>query len=68
MEVLQKTNEYVEMNKLNLNTNKTELIFFSGNNSDFGSIFFTKTKFSQNKKVADISVFKLTEILVALSS
>ena len=34
-----KTEEYIEMNKLTLNTNKTELIFFSRNNSDFGSIF-----------------------------
>ena len=40
MEILQKTEEYVEMNKLTLNTNKTELIFFSRNNSDFGSIFY----------------------------
>ena len=39
-EILQKTEEYVEMNKLTLNTNKTELIFFSGDNSDFGSIFY----------------------------
>ena len=57
-EILQKAEEYVEMN-----TNKTELIFFSRNSSDFGSIFFTKTKFSQHKKVADILVFKLTGIL-----
>ena len=27
-EILQKTEKYVEMNKLTLNTNKTELIFF----------------------------------------
>ena len=39
-EILQKTEEYVEMNKLTLNTNKTELIFFSRDNSDFGSIFY----------------------------
>ena len=38
-EILQKTEEYVEMNKLTLNTNKIELIFFSRDNSDFGSIF-----------------------------
>ena len=38
-EFLQKTEKYVEMNKLTLNTNKTELIFLSGNNSDFGYIF-----------------------------
>ena len=68
MEVLQKTEDYVEMNKLTLNTNKTRLIFFSGYNSDFGSIFFTKTKFSQQKKVADILVFKLRGILVSMSS
>ena len=37
------------MNKLALNTNKNEFIFFSRNNSDFGSVF-TKTKFSQHKK------------------
>ena len=57
-EILQKTEEYVEMKKLTLNTNKTELIFFSRDNSDFGSIFFTKAKFSQHKKNADILVFK----------
>ena len=28
------------MNKLTLNTNKTELIFFSPDNSDLGSIFY----------------------------
>ena len=39
-EILQKTEEYVKMNKLTLNTNKTELIFFSRNNLDFGSIFY----------------------------
>ena len=39
-EILQKTEEYVEMNKLTLNTNKTELIFFSRDNSDFESIFY----------------------------
>ena len=39
-EILQKTEEYVEMNRLTLNTNKTELIFFSRDNSDFGSIFY----------------------------
>ena len=39
-EILQKTEEYVELNKLTLNTNKTELIFFSRDNSDFGSIFY----------------------------
>ena len=39
-EILQKTEDYVEMNKLTLNTNKTELIFFSRDNSDFGSIVY----------------------------
>ena len=39
-EILQKTKEYVETNKLTLNTNKAELIFFSRDNSDFGFIFF----------------------------
>ena len=39
-EILQKTEEYVEMNKLTLNTNKTELIFFSRDNSAFGSMFY----------------------------
>ena len=40
MEILQKTEEHVEMNKLTLNTNKTGLIFFSRDNSDFRSIFY----------------------------
>ena len=66
MEALQKSEEYVEMNKLTLNTNKTELIFFSRDKSDFGSIFFQK--FSQQKKVADTLVFKMTGILVLRSS
>ena len=39
-EKLQKTEQYVEMKKLTLNTNKTELIFFSRYNSDFGSIIY----------------------------
>ena len=34
-EVLQKTKENVEINKLTLNTNKTDLIFISRNNSQF---------------------------------
>ena len=38
-EFYKKTEEYLGMNKLNLNTNKTELIFFSRTNSDFVSIF-----------------------------
>ena len=40
MVILQKTEEYVEMNQLTLNTNRTELIFFSRDNSDFESIFY----------------------------
>ena len=56
MESLQTTEDYVEMNKLTLNTNKTELTLFSRNNSDF-----TKTKFSQHKEAADILAFKLTD-------
>ena len=52
--------------KLTLNTNKTELIIFSSNNSDFGSIFYKK--FSQNKNVADTLVFKLTGTLISMSS
>ena len=40
MEILQKTEEYVEMSKLTLNTNKTKLIYFSRDNSDFGSLFY----------------------------
>ena len=39
-ECLQKTKEYVEINELTLNTNKTELIFFSRDNSDFGSFYY----------------------------
>ena len=39
-ETLQKTEEYVEMNKLTLNTNKTEIFFFSRDNSDLRSIFY----------------------------
>ena len=39
-EKLQKTEEYVEMKKLTLNTNKTELIFFSRDNFNFGSIIY----------------------------
>ena len=40
MEILQITEEHVEMNKQTLNTNKTKLIFFSRNNSEFGSTFY----------------------------
>ena len=51
------------MNKLFLNTNKTELIFFLRNNSDFGSMFY-KNEVLTTQKIADILVFKLTKILV----
>ena len=44
MEILQKTEEYVGMNKLTLNINKTELFFLSCDNFDFGSIFFYKNE------------------------
>ena len=40
MEILQKTEEYVEMNNLILNTNKAEIIFFLRKTSNFGSIFY----------------------------
>ena len=40
MEILQKKEECAVMNKLTLNTNKTELIFFSRDNSDFGSFLY----------------------------
>ena len=55
MENLQKTEEYVEMNKLTLNTNKTELIFFSLDNSDFGSVFFLQKRSSDNRKKLQIT-------------
>ena len=54
MEVLQKTEEYVEMNELTLNTNKTELIFFSHDIFDFGSISLQK-QISHNRKKWQIS-------------
>ena len=54
MEILQKTEEYVEMNKLTLNTNKTQLIFFSRDNSDFGSIFY-KNEVLTTQKTLQIS-------------
>ena len=38
------------MNKLTLNTNKTELILFSRGNSDFGSIFFYKNEVLTTQK------------------
>ena len=46
-----KTEEYVEMNKLTLKTNKNELIFFSRDNSDFGSIFLQKRSSHNTKKL-----------------
>ena len=46
---LKKIEENVEMNKLTSNTNKSELIFFSRGNSDFGYIFFQKRS-SHNKR------------------
>ena len=49
MEILQQTEEYTEMNKLTLNTNKTELIFFSRDNSDFGSIFYKNEVLTTSK-------------------
>ena len=51
MEILQKTEEYVEMNKLTLNTNKTQLIFFSRDKSDFGSIFYKNDVLTTQKKL-----------------
>ena len=41
--------KFVEINKLTLNTNKTKLIFFSRDNSDFGSIFY-KNEFLTTQK------------------
>ena len=66
-EFFQKTEECVEMNKLTLNTNETELTMFSRNSSDFGSVFLN-TKFPQHKKLADILVFKFTGTLFLMSS
>ena len=43
------------MNKLTLNTSKTEVILFSLNISDFGFNFLTKTKFSQQKKTLKLN-------------
>ena len=54
-EILQKTEEYVERNKLALNTNKTELKFSSRDNSDFGSIFTKRS--SHNTKKLQISCY-----------
>ena len=58
MENLQKTEECVEMNKITLNTNKTELIFFSRDNSDFGSIFY-KNEVLTTEKSCRYLVFQI---------
>ena len=67
MEIFQRTEAYIETNKLTLNTNKTELIFFSRDNTDFGSNFVQKLS-THNIKFADILVIKLTGTLVSMSS
>ena len=59
--------EYLEMNKLILDTNNTELIFF-GAIILISNLFFAKTKLSQHKKFADILVLKLTGILISMNS
>ena len=64
-EILQKTEEYADMNKLNLKTNKTELIFFLRINSDFGSIVYKNEHY---KRVADILVSELKVILNSIGS
>ena len=46
-----KTEEYVEMNKLILNTNETDLIFFSRKISGFGSIFYNKEVPTTRKQI-----------------
>ena len=51
-EILQKKEDYVEMNKLTLNTNKNEFIF-SRNTSDFG--FVIQKQSSHNTKKLKIS-------------
>ena len=55
-EILQKTEEYVEMNKLTFNTNKTELIFFSRDNSDFGSFFKKKEVLTKQKSLRYLGI------------
>ena len=57
-EILQKTEEYVEMNKLTLKTNKTEYIFFSRDNSDFGSIFY-KNEVLTTQKICGYLVIQI---------
>ena len=44
------------MNKLTLNTNKTELIFFSCNYSDFGSIFYKNEALTTQKNCRYIGI------------
>ena len=48
-EILQTTEEYVEMNTLTLNTNLIKLFFFSRDNSDFGSIFYKNEVLTSQK-------------------
>ena len=55
------------MNKLTLNATKTELIFFSRNNSNFGSIFYKK-EILITKNVVDTLVVKLTGTVISMSS
>ena len=54
--ILQKTEECVEMNKLTLNTNKTELIFFSRDNSDFGSNFYKNEVLTTQKSCRYLAI------------
>ena len=56
MKILQKTEEYVEMNKLTLNTNKTELMFFLRDNSDFGSIFYKNEVLTKQKSCSYLGI------------
>ena len=44
------------MKKLTLNTNKTELIFFSRDNSDFGSIFLQKRSSHNTKSCSYLGI------------
>ena len=62
-----KTEEFIEMNKLTLNTNKTDLSF-SRAIIQISDLFFYKNEVLTTQKVADILVFKLTGILVSRSS
>ena len=49
-EILQNTADHVEMNKLTLKTNKTQLIFFSRDKSEFESIFYKNEVLTTQKK------------------